>query len=66
MSLWPQPNRPIITPCIGVCALDKQDLCEGCLRTGVEISRWASMSDAERRHIMDVVLPEREANRHAV
>lgn len=50
----------ILSPCIGVCTLRLDGLCQGCLRTGHEIARWSQMSDAEREHIMDVVLPERE------
>lgn len=55
--------RPILSPCIGICALDDRGLCEGCLRTGNEIARWSQMSDGERSHVMDVVLPQREACR---
>ncbi len=53
--------RAILSPCIGVCALDARGLCEGCQRTGAEIARWSQMSDSERRFLMDVVLPQREA-----
>lgn len=60
----PRPARAIPTPCIGVCTLNADDVCEGCLRRSSEIARWASMSDAERLHIMQVVLPEREARQH--
>lgn len=37
----------------------RSQLCVGCARTGDEIMRWRDMSDAERRHYMDVVLPAR-------
>ena len=57
------PLRAVLSPCIGICALDGQGLCEGCHRTTAEIARWSQMSDAERRHVMDVVLPVREASR---
>ncbi len=53
--------RPVLTPCIGVCTLDPAGYCDGCLRTGDEIAGWMSMSDAQRLHMMDVVLPAREA-----
>ena len=53
--------RPVLTPCIGVCTLDPVGYCDGCLRTGNEIAGWMSMSDAQRLHMMDVVLPAREA-----
>lgn len=36
-------------------------LCIGCARSGDEIMRWRDMSDVERRHYMDVVLPARSA-----
>lgn len=55
--------RAVLSPCIGICALDGQGLCEGCHRTPAEIAGWSQMSDAERLHVMDVVLPVREASR---
>jgi predicted Fe-S protein YdhL (DUF1289 family) len=53
-------SRAVLTPCIGVCILDPAGFCDGCFRTGDEIARWLSMSDAERLHLMDRVLPARE------
>ena len=55
--------RAILSPCIGICRLDTEGLCEGCHRTGAEIAAWRQMSDDERLRFMDVVLPEREARR---
>jgi predicted Fe-S protein YdhL (DUF1289 family) len=59
MSIVP----PVLTPCIGVCTLDSAGCCDGCFRTGDEIAGWLSMHDAQRLHMMDVVLPAREAER---
>jgi len=56
--------RAVLSPCIGVCALREDGLCEGCLRTGTEIACWSQMSDEQRLHLMDNVLPQRE-QRHA-
>jgi uncharacterized protein len=53
-------QQAILSPCIGICRLDSRGYCEGCLRTGDEIARWRSMSEIERTHYMDVVLPARE------
>ncbi len=64
MAMNSPPNAPIravLTPCIGVCTLDSTGLCDGCLRTTDEICDWIDMSDERRLHIMNVVLPEREA-----
>lgn len=54
---------PILTPCIGICALDADGYCEGCFRTGDEIGQWSTLSNAERQRLMDEVLPAREAAR---
>lgn len=53
----------ILTPCTGVCTLDGEGLCMGCHRTTDEIARWGLMDDGERLHLMETVLPEREALR---
>ncbi|WP_300618008.1 DUF1289 domain-containing protein [Dokdonella sp.] len=62
MTTIPFPS-PILSPCIGICRLGEDGLCDGCLRSGDEIARWIAMSDAERRHIVEDVLPSREAER---
>jgi predicted Fe-S protein YdhL (DUF1289 family) len=53
----------IQSPCIGVCTLDTDGYCIGCLRTGAEIGAWSLLPAGERRRIMDEVLPRREADR---
>ena len=55
--------RAVLSPCIGVCSLDADGLCEGCHRTTAEIARWSQMGDDERLHLMEAVLPERESRR---
>ncbi|MEO7051210.1 MAG: DUF1289 domain-containing protein [Rhodanobacter sp.] len=59
MSNVPDPPDPPLTPCIGLCRLDERGWCAGCRRTGEEIGRWRTMTDAERLHVMQMVLPER-------
>ena len=55
--------RAVLSPCIGVCSLADDGLCDGCHRTGAEIARWSQMNDDERLHLMESVLPERESRR---
>lgn len=57
------PFRAVLSPCVGICSLDAEGLCEGCHRTTAEIARWSQMNDDERLQLMDVVLPRREAQR---
>lgn len=41
------------TPCINVCVIEADTgLCAGCGRSLDEISRWATMTDAQRQRIM--------------
>lgn len=55
--------RAVLSPCVGVCSLDENGLCEGCHRSSAEIARWSQMNDDERLHLMEDVLPKREAQR---
>jgi predicted Fe-S protein YdhL (DUF1289 family) len=63
--MWVPPAKPILTPCIGVCTLDADGLCEGCHRSAAEIGAWSTMDDQTRERIMVDVLPAREAARGA-
>lgn len=49
------------SPCVSVCALDENDVCIGCQRSGDEILRWTSMTNDERRDVLRKVA-ERENN----
>lgn len=56
-----QSNKAILSPCIGVCELNAEQLCTGCLRTSAEIGAWSGMTDAQRSYVMEVLLPRRES-----
>jgi predicted Fe-S protein YdhL (DUF1289 family) len=63
--LPPAPPRPIVTPCVKVCAVDgPTGLCLGCLRTLAEIAGWSGLSDAARAQVM-AELPARRAQLEA-
>ncbi|PSF14401.1 DUF1289 domain-containing protein [Marinobacter fuscus] len=48
------------SPCVSVCALDEQEICIGCQRTGDEILRWSRMTDDERRLVLKEVAKREE------
>lgn len=48
------------SPCVSVCALDENDVCIGCHRTGDEILRWTQMSNDERREVLRKVAKREE------
>ncbi|MFT5718660.1 MAG: putative Fe-S protein YdhL (DUF1289 family) [Oleiphilaceae bacterium] len=49
----------IPSPCVSICALNADDMCVGCYRTGDEITRWWGMESSEKQQILDKV-KERE------
>ncbi|MCK7545146.1 DUF1289 domain-containing protein [Marinobacter bryozoorum] len=53
-------RRRVRSPCVSVCALDEKDICIGCHRTGDEILRWTTMTDEERKRVLEYVA-ERES-----
>lgn len=57
-------DLPLIpSPCTGVCRLHPVTrLCEGCMRTVVEIGRWPAADSAER---LEIVARMRERRRTA-
>ena len=40
------------SPCIGVCVLDINDVCEGCYRKAEEIGRWSILSEESKQDIV--------------
>ena len=42
----------VLSPCVGVCALDDDDVCIGCFRSGQEISRWGYLDNEGKRDIL--------------
>jgi predicted Fe-S protein YdhL (DUF1289 family) len=46
-------QRLVLSPCVGVCRLGDDGLCEGCGRTTTEIAAWPAMDDAARLRVME-------------
>jgi len=55
--------EPIKSPCVSICALDMDDVCVGCHRTGDEITRWWNMDNTEKLATLEKA-KEREKNAH--
>jgi predicted Fe-S protein YdhL (DUF1289 family) len=41
------------SPCISLCRLNDQDICEGCFRTSEEIRMWVYLNDDQRQIIIE-------------
>jgi predicted Fe-S protein YdhL (DUF1289 family) len=48
------------SPCIAVCALDENNMCIGCYRSGQEITDWGEMDNLQKAEVMKIVA-KREA-----
>ena len=46
------PVQKIESPCVNVCTIGKDRLCEGCRRSIDEIAHWSRMTPAERDAVM--------------
>jgi predicted Fe-S protein YdhL (DUF1289 family) len=42
----------IPSPCISVCVLDENDICQGCYRSAVEIADWFMSSTEDKREVL--------------
>ncbi|KQP41362.1 hypothetical protein ASF44_30215 [Pseudorhodoferax sp. Leaf274] len=49
-------NGDVGSPCVSVCRMGADGLCEGCLRRLEEIAGWSRMDDAARRAVWRLVL----------
>ncbi|MEK9767240.1 MAG: DUF1289 domain-containing protein, partial [Thalassolituus sp.] len=52
-------SNVVTSPCVSICALDENDVCLGCYRTGQEITDWGAMDNEQRQKVMQNVA-ERE------
>jgi predicted Fe-S protein YdhL (DUF1289 family) len=40
------------SPCISICVLDEQDICQGCFRSAEEVTDWFMASADEKRETL--------------
>lgn len=45
----------VASPCIGVCVVNLNRICQGCFRTLDEIAGWSTASDVEKQRILNEV-----------
>ncbi len=50
------------SPCVAICALDENDVCIGCYRTGEEITQWGDMDNAKKRDVLKKVAVREHAS----
>ena len=54
-------NEDVKSPCISVCWLNEDNICEGCYRNAEEITVWSVSGNQEKHQIMEKVAVRRKA-----
>lgn len=49
------------SPCISICVLDEQDICQGCYRSAHEITDWPMAGAEQKREILKCAGQRRDA-----
>ena len=57
------PSTTASSPCVRLCRIGADGLCDGCLRNLDEIARWSRMDESERRRLMAGELAGRAGGR---
>ncbi|MCX2981799.1 DUF1289 domain-containing protein [Halieaceae bacterium IMCC14734] len=45
-------ERQISSPCVSICFLDEEDICQGCYRSAIEITDWSMLNDDGKREVL--------------
>lgn len=59
MSLLSKKKQIVPSPCVDICALNDDDVCIGCYRSGDEITTWGKMSNDEKKQTLQKVRERR-------
>ena len=52
MSATDSCREQVASPCVSICALDGDDVCIGCFRSGQEISHWGRLSADQQLEVL--------------
>lgn len=59
----PKGKEVVESPCVRNCCLNDDDICLGCFRSLVEITRWSQGDDQERRETLEKAELRRKAHK---
>lgn len=45
-------DATVKSPCILVCVLNDEDICEGCYRSAQEITDWTELSNPQKEQVL--------------
>ncbi len=50
------------SPCVSICVLDEEDICQGCFRSAQEVTDWFMSSAERKREILALAKERRDAS----
>ncbi|HEY0685864.1 MAG TPA: DUF1289 domain-containing protein [Steroidobacter sp.] len=56
-------NTAPASPCVGICKLDRSNVCIGCGRLLSEIAAWSRMTSGEQRNVYELAAQRLKQNR---
>ena len=45
-------EKSIASPCVNICYLDDHNVCQGCYRSGEEITTWMRLDNEGRKQVL--------------
>lgn len=48
------------SPCVSICVLSEDDICQGCFRSADEITDWFMASNEEKQAVLERAAKRRE------
>ena len=57
-------DNEVPSPCVSICVLDDEDICQGCFRTAAEITDWFMETPERKREIVDKAIARRKESTH--
>lgn len=53
-------EKPVVSPCVSICFLDHDNICQGCYRSAGEIREWLLLDNGERREVLSRAMARRQ------
>mgnify|MGYP000281866250 CR=1 FL=1 len=57
-------DNDVPSPCISICVLDDEDICQGCFRSAQEITDWFMETPEAKLEILEKAIARRKASSH--
>ncbi len=45
-------EKRVASPCVSICTLNQEDICQGCYRSVSEITQWFGLDDEARKKVL--------------